>query len=352
MKRLFYIMPLVFIAVSCMKVPDNPNVPTADFTIGVGILFVNEGNYGGGNGSLSFYSYDSLKIFNDLFAATNSRPLGDVPNSLMIMQEKIYIIVNNSGKIEIVDHATLESKATIKDLVSPRNMAVVNDNKAYVTSLYSDSVAIIDLPGSFISGYINLRRTSEAIKQYGNEAFISNWVGGKEIMVVNTLTDKVVDSIEVSREPESMAIDNQRRLWVLCNGGWDRQTAAELYVIDLATHKFQKKFTFSSKLSSPMCLQIDGVGQKLYYIDKGVKLMDINAASLPVAPFITEEPGASFYKIGVNPDNSDIFISDAGDYSKPGNLLIYKNDGNFISKNKAGIIPGSMCFKLIINTQD
>lgn len=292
-----------------------------------------------------------MKVFNDLFSAANSRPLGDVPNSLLVKEDKIYIVVNNSGKIEIADHVTCESKGTIKGLVSPRNMAVINDNKAYVTSLYSDSIAIIDLPGSFISGYINLRRTSESIKVYGNEAFIANWSGGKEIMVVNTLTDKVVDSIGVSLEPESMAIDNKRRLWVLCNGGWERKTAAELYVFDLTTHRFEKKFIFPSKLSSPTCLQADGLGQTLYYIDKGVKLMDINSANLPVAPIVPEEIGASFYKIGINPVNSDIFISDAGDYSQAGNLLLYKNDGTFISKNKAGIIPGSMCFKLRVNTQ-
>jgi YVTN family beta-propeller protein len=351
MKKTFIIFLMILITVSCMKVSDVPDIPPADFTIGGGVLLVNEGNFRSGNGSLSFYSYDSLKLFNDLFTSANNRPLGDVPNSVMVKQDKIFIIVNNSGKIEIVDHASCVSTGTIQGLVSPRNMAVVNDNKAYVTSLYSDSVAIIDLPNNSVSGYINLRRTSESILATGNEAFIANWTGGNEVMVVNTISNKVVDSIGVGNEPESMVIDNKRRLWVLCNGGWARQTPAELVVINIETHGIEKRFTFPSKLSSPACLQIDGVGQTLYYIDKGIKVMDINSANLPVAPVIPESTGSSFYKIAVNPVNSDIFISDAGDYSQPGNLLLYKNDGNFVSKNKAGIIPGSMTFKLRVNTQ-
>ena len=59
--------------------------------------------------------------------------------------------------------------------------------KAYVTSMYSDSVAIINLNDNTISGYINLRRSSESIVIAGNNAYISNWIGGNEIMVINTL---------------------------------------------------------------------------------------------------------------------------------------------------------------------
>jgi DNA-binding beta-propeller fold protein YncE len=351
MKKAVIFIFMAISVLSCMKVPDIPDVPIANFTIGGGVLLANEGNFRNGNGSLSFFSYDSLKIFNDLFTSVNKRPLGDVPNSINVKEDKIYIIVNNSGKIEIVNHASCESMATISGLISPRNMAVINDNKAYVTSLYSDSLAIIDLPGNTVAGYINLRRSSESLELLGNEAFIANWAGGNEVMVVNTINDMVVDSIQVGMEPESMAIDNKKRLWVLCNGGWARQSAAELVVINMATHKVEKKFTFSTKTASPTCLQIDGVGQTLYFIDKGVKIMDINSVNLPVAPIVPEETGSSFYKIAVNPINSDIFISDAGNYAQPGYLLLYKNDGNFISRNKAGIIPGSMCFKLRINTQ-
>ncbi len=351
MKKIISIASFFLIVTSCIKLGVDPKVPPANFTIGGGVLFVDEGNFRSGNGSLSFYSYDSSKVFNDLFYEKNQRPLGDVPNSIALKEDKIFIIVNNSGKIEVIDQATAESKATISGLISPRNMAFINDNKAYVTSLYSDSLAIINLSLNSVSGYINLRRTSETIAVAGNEAFIANWVGGKEIMVVNTLLDKVVDSIEVGIEPESITIDRKLRLWVLSNGGWSRENFAKLQAINISTHKVEKTYVFPNKQASPTSLTIDGIGQTLFYLEKGVRQMDIEAVNLPGAPLIPEDAGSTYYKLAVNPINSDIFVTDVLDYVQPGFIHIYKNDGSFVGKYKTGIIPGALCFKLRIDTQ-
>ncbi len=339
------IISVCFLLVSCKDLPDYP---MADFTFGGGVFLLNEGNFNGGNGSLSFYSYDSSKVFNDLFYSTNGRPLGDVPNSIITFSDKAYIVVNNSGKIEVIDRNSVESKATVTGLISPRNMAIINDNKAYVTSIYSDSVTIINLYTNKISGYINIKKSSEAIIIAGNTAYVSNWMDGNEVMVINTLNNEVVDSIEVGTEPESMVIDRYGKLWVLCTGGWRKENLAELDVINIFTNNVENRIKFPSLADSPSCLKIDSYGQTLYYLNKGVRKMDASSLNLPAFSIVPEE-GASFYKIAINPINSDIFITDARDYMQKGYLLIYKNDGTFVSKNMADIIPGAMCFKLSIN---
>jgi YVTN family beta-propeller protein len=342
MKNPAIIIFVTLILVSCTK---EPVIQPNNITIGGGVFVLNEGNFNAGNGSLSFFSYDSLKIFNDLFYEVNGRPLGDVPNSMIINADNAYIVVNNSGKIEVVDRLTLAWKATITGLISPRNIAIVNDNKAYVSSLYSDSVAIIDLTSKSVSGYINMRRSSESIVVSGAMAYIANWIGGDEVMVINTLIDKVVDSVKVGIEPESMVIDRYRRIWVLCNGGWARENFAELDMINTFDNSVEQNFVFPSKENSPSCLQIDVFGQTLYYLENGVRQMDINSYNLPATTLISES-GANFYKMAVNPANGDIFVTDVIDYLQKGFLLHYKNDGSFITKYATGIIPGSLCFNL------
>jgi DNA-binding beta-propeller fold protein YncE len=164
-------------------------------------------------------------------------------------------------------------------------------------------------------------------------------------LVINTSDNKVVDSIKVGLEPESMVIDKNKDIWVLCNGGWTRKNYAELCVINIVTNSIQKKLIFPYKTASPTCLQIDGRGETLYYLESGVRKMGINDVSLPAIPFITES-GNYFYKIGINPHSSDICVTDAVDYQQKGFVMFFKKDGTLVSRYTAGVIPGFICFKL------
>jgi YVTN family beta-propeller protein len=345
MKKIIRLTLLLILAVSCKK---DPTYHENTYKLGGGVFILNEGNYRGGNGSLSFYSYDSTKIFNDLFSSKNNRPLGDVPNSMMIHEDNGYIVVNNSGKIEVIDPITLVSKTTITGLNSPRYIVPVSSTRAYVSSLYSDSVTIIDMTNNSIVGYINIRRSSEAILAGNNKAYVTNWAGGNEVMVINTLTNKIVDSIQVGNEPESMVLDRNLNLWVLCSGTYAGDDFAKLVQINISTDKVTKEYKFPTKEASPTCLRIDALGNTIYYLDNGVKAMEINLGKLPVSALIAD-PNSSFYKIGINPVNGDIFVTDAVDYSSRGWVLIYKSDGSIITMEKADIIPASMCFKLRVN---
>jgi hypothetical protein len=341
MKKISIFLLLFAVIVSCTK---NEDRPFDTFLTGDGVFLINEGNFMAGNGSLSFFSYDSSGIYNDLFADVNGRPLGDVPNSMEIFGDKAYIVVNNSGKIEVIKKSNLLSVKTISGLISPRNIGFVSINKAYVTSMYSDSLIIINLTDNTVSGYINLRRSSESIAVAGDKTFVANWVGGHEIMVIDNTTDEVVDSIEVGIEPESMVYDGHNMIWVLCNGGWARENFAELDGISISTNQIEKHLLFSSKEESPSCLKIDGTGQTLYYLEHGVRRMNKADATLPSEPFIPES-GHYFYKLGINPFNNDVFVTDAVDYQQSGYLLYYNGAGALIASLRAGIIPGSLCFK-------
>jgi YVTN family beta-propeller protein len=343
MNKISIFLLLLIIIVSCKKNEDRPN---RTFLTGNGVFLLNEGNFMAGNGSLSFFSYDSSKIYNDLFFEVNGRPLGDVPNSMAILGDKAYIVVNNSGKIEVIKKSNLVSVKTISGLVSPRNIGFVNSAKAYVTSMFSDSLIILNLTDNTVSGYINLRRSSESIVIAGNKAFITNWIGGHEVMVIDNTTDEVVDSVEVGIEPESMVFDGNNMIWVLCNGGLSEENFAELDGIDIATNNIEKHLQFASKEESPSCLTIDGTGETLYYLEwgGGVRRMIISDAVLPSAPFIPQSDH-NFYKLSINPANNDIFVTDAVDYQQNGYLLYYNSTGTLISSLSAGILPGSVCFE-------
>jgi YVTN family beta-propeller protein len=340
------ILIILSILSSCMK-EVNPVITDSSesYLSGDGVFIINEGNFRSGNGSLSYFSYDSLKIYNHVFLDINKRPLGDVPYSMSFNNGSAYIVVNNSGKIEVVERNDFESVSTISKINSPRYIAFINDTKAYVTSLYSDSITIIDLTANSVSGYIDIKKTSESIVTLNTTAYVANWTGGNKVMVINTSNDKVTDSIEVGIEPESMVIDKNETLWVLCNGGWKRENYAELIKISTITNKIENRYIFPLITDSPTNLQIDGEGEILYYLLNGVRKMAIESQNLPSVAFIPEE-NHLFYKMGINPDNDEIFVTDVVDYINKGKILRYGKAGTLISDMETAIIPGSICFKL------
>ncbi len=349
MRQIFTLTPgilfLLLASFGCSKDPDPVIHGTTDsYLSGNGVFVINEGNFRAGNGSLSFFSYDSLKMYNYVFYDVNKRPLGDIPYSLNFLGERAYLVVNNSGKIEVMESQTIKSVNSINKLVSPRYISFVNTEKAYVTSLFSDSITIINLLKDQISGYININHTSESIVIHGNKAFVANWVGGNKIFVINTDYDQLIDSIEVGQEPESMVIDKNETLWVLCNGGWQRNTYAELIGIDTENNLIIKRFVFPSKSDSPVSLVIDGRGENLFYLLKGVRKMPVSASALPETSLI-EPSGSNFYKLGINPENNEIFVTDVVDYQSKGFVMRYDHNGNLLSKLKSEIIPGSICFR-------
>lgn len=346
MKRNLFIGILLLLIASCSKVNDPViNYPAGfDPSGSKGLFLLNEGNFNRGNGSVSFFSYDSLTLFNNVFSVINSRPLGDTPNSINISNDKVFIIVNNSGKIEILDTTDLVSVATIRNLVSPRNISFVNSSKAYITSLYSDSITIIDTKSLEIKGFINIKHSTESILTISSKSFAANWAGGNKIFIIDNTADVVIDSIEVGMEPESIVCDRNKMLWILCNGGWAREKNAELCCYNTQTGNIERRLIFQTLDDSPSCLQVDGSGETLFYLNKGVWRINILDTELPDEAFIPES-GRLFYRMSVNPANGEIFVTDAVNYQDKGYLLRYDSDGELISEYQADVNPGAMFYK-------
>ena len=73
--------------------------------------------------------------------------------------------------------------------------------------------------------------------------------------------------------------------------------------------------------------------------------MNVDAANLPDEAFIPDL-NYNFYKMGVNPDNNEIFVTDAVVYVQKGKIIRYSNEGALISEMQADIIPGYITFKV------
>ncbi|MCE1200210.1 MAG: YncE family protein, partial [Marinilabiliales bacterium] len=152
------------------------------------MFILNEGNFMYGNATLS--CYDTLKrtVQNDLFYQVNGLPLGDVAQSMVIRNNKGYIVVNNSGKIYEIERSTGRYTGKITGLTSPRYLCFVNDTKAYVTDLYAGRIAIVNPVTHVITGYIETPNhpSTEEMVMIDNRIFVTCWSSDRTVLVIDT----------------------------------------------------------------------------------------------------------------------------------------------------------------------
>lgn len=316
---------------------------------GRGLFITNEGNFTYGNASLSYYSIDKKQVENEIFIRANGINLGDVAQSMAIRGNKGYVVVNNSGTVFVIDVNTFKVLGQIKPLVSPRYIHFVNDYKAYITDLYSPNIAVVDPQTYQVTGYIDTdgHASTEQMVQYDRYVFTNCWSYDDKILVIDTETDLLVDSISVGIQPTSIVLDKNNKLWVATDGGYKGSpygyTAPELIRIDAETRAVEQRFTFELGESlSKLCL--NGTADTLYVINKSIWRMDVEAERFPVRPFI-EYRGTLFYGITVDPVTSEVYVADAIDYVQPGVVYRFSGEAYPVDTVRTGIIPGSFCFK-------
>lgn len=347
---------------SCMKddqLWQRANVAPPDSPSGV--FIVNEGNFMYNNASLSYYDTGSREVYNDIFFNTNGLPLGDVAISMTIRDSLGYIVINNSGKINIIDINTFEYRGKIRGLTSPRYIHFIDDSKAYVSDLYAQAISIVNPALKEISGKIELpnnaspynQHPTEQMVEYGSYVFTNCWSYDNKIMLIDTYDDSVVDSMEVYLQPRFMVMDRYNSLWVLTDGGFEGnplgyETPA-LMRIDAATMSTEMVWRFE-KGHWPSGLELNGRKDTLYFINGDVYRHSVLSEADPEV-FIENpydgNPGftGGFYGLGVDPYSSEVYVADAIDNVQSGVVYRYSPGGAAVDTFRVGIMPGAFCFK-------
>lgn len=340
--RIFVISCCFSIFTACDKAPQTPDITVLPDSISGGVFIVNEGNYMQGNAALGFVNTGLKQRFDDIFKQANNKNLGDVFQSMNIINDKAYLVINNSGKIEIINPKTFKSFGTITGLRSPRYIVKAGNNKAYVSDIYDNNIFVIDLQSNQIIKKIPVQGWVEEMLSLNGNTYITN-VKNNKILVIDEFTDEIIDSITTPFAPKNILKDSANHIWVLCGDANAIDKRHFIIQLDILNKNIAKKVAINTPNTAANRLRINKEGNTLFWIDEGVFKMNVNDTLLPVNPIVSKD-NRIFYGLGIDPKYNEIFVSDAKDFNSNSDVYRYSFNGQLLGKFASGKITGDFYF--------
>ncbi len=338
-----YILALLVIASACKK---DEEVPRGEFAVGV--LVVNEGNFGDADGSIGFFSPSTETTLQDIYQKANDEVITGTFQSIYTFDNKTYIIDQSGHKIVVVEAETFKYIATISTgLDVPRYMTIAN-GKGYVSNWgpydanwqTPDSyIAVIDLANFNVLNTIDTDNGVEGMITVEGKVYAAA-SGSNKVHVIDAEKDEITDGFEVAGGPKLFAKDANGRLWVLCN----LYGTSNLVKIDIINGKVLSTFEIASGATA---IETNESGDKIYYMSapwnspSEIYVIENSATFAPQEPLIS---GDNFYGLGVNPDDETIYVGRSNGADN-GTIIRYNAEGTELDNFASGRFPNGFEFR-------
>lgn len=359
-KALLLLATVLFFLSSCRRDDDNwtsPPQPTVADTTSSGLYLLNEGGWGYNNSTLDFFDVHNGIYTRDFFTKTNPDAvlgLGDTGNDLQVYGNKLYVVMNWSKKIEVLNAQTGKRIKTIttidsKAIENARYITFAN-GFAYLSSYTTSengTVLEIDTTTLNVTRSVQVGRQPDELVAVGNKLYVANSGGyspnnpERIVSVIDLTTLEVTKTIDVAPNLRRIKKDGNGNLFV-CPWG----TSNKLYVIDSKTDRLidsiavrVENFTISKDTAYVYGAESTGGNYNYSRIDLKTKKV------LP-GQFITDGTKIQTpYGIAIEPKNGSIYIADARNYVEAGDLYCFDATGKkkFVIE-KTGIIPVQIAF--------
>lgn len=346
-----------------------PEATMADSPL-AGMYLLNEGNMGSNKCTLDYLEFSTGFYIRNIYAEHNPnvvKELGDVGNDIAIYGNRLYIVVNCSHKVEVLDaHSGVRIGQV--DIPNCRYLAF-HDGYLYVSSFVgpvqvnSDSpkgaVYKVDAESLSIVDKVVVGYQPEQMAIVGDKMYVANSGGyippeyDTTLSEIDLATMRQTAQIEVGKNPGNVLADRYGNLWVSVRG--DNENSEGRGVRILLPDEKGRYSSSRSEFIAAGCNRMILKGDSLLTISSasnyggksGYKVIDVKSRRLLSDNFIhdgTEQSIRVPYGLSVNPTSGDILISDAGNYVSSGVLHCYTSAGRLRWSVRTGDIPSGMVF--------
>lgn len=335
---------MVFAFWGCEK-DDSSSPEPLKLKFGNGVLVINDGRWGQNNATVTFLSYTNDSLYDNLFERVNNKALGDVANSFARKDDKGYIVVSNSHKIEVVNLNTFASVATINlQGYNPRHM-VISGDYGYVTSLDKDRVVKVSLISYNIVKEIPVGAKPEGIVKVGDYLYVANsgYGTGKTVSVIDTKTDALVKTLTVAQDPQFLAVGSDNNVYVVCTGDYsDPNKNSGLWKINTSNNTVVDSIILKGY---PVKIAKFKPNQFLVTNADGVVKVDISTKQTSVLIPMNQVSTASYpmvYSVAYDDQKDVIYAANPKDFKQNGEIIKFSSTGTKQGSFNCGINPGTI----------
>lgn len=347
MKRLLVcLLGLSALLAACVDAPtDAPKDFSPSPTSRVA-LALNEGLFQRNNSTLTYYEIDSNRAFTDFFERQVGRRLGDTGNDIAQYGGKIYIVVNVSSVIEVLDARAFSSVGTIllfngAQPRQPRHIAFHGRN-AFV-SCYDGTVAVIDTASLSVTRNIQVGAHPEGVAIQNGKLYVANSGGLNfpnydstvSIIDLNSLTE--IKRLALRINPTSVAADAYGDVYVISNGNYST-VPMRLLAIDSRADTLKTIFDFDAS----RIVIIDSLA--FVASNNGVMTLDVKNERVLNPSLIEPSNFQILYGISIDKARRELYCADAKNYVVSGEVKVFDFNGQFKRSFPTGLIPSKAVF--------
>lgn len=353
---------------SCSDDNDGPETYLQVYSTGAYV--VNSGNmYSKIESSLTAIDYASSTATQNVFKTANGRTLGNTANDGIVYGNKIYLAVDQSNTIEVIDKKTKQSIKQIKTTellgnaegAHPRHIIAGGGNVYFTT--YGGYVAAVDTTSFALQKKWQVGNYPEGLVFGNHTLYVANsnyGAGGGNISCINLSNDNVeTKNIEGVNNPTGIYYA-AGLLYVLDNQYYDASYNAygenALRAVDFAVGKSQKVADGNYAVCvTPGAITRTQVVRPYFYVLNapfgGTPSVSALAAGSTQAPMTLSEMPVSPCGIFADPLNGHIFVlsyrlGDKGnpDYNGNGYVVEYDRAGQKQHEYETGVGSCAMFF--------
>lgn len=338
----------LLVVASCEKGDEKPSE-----LYQTGVFITNEGPFGSGTGTVSYYDRDADALKNDIYGTANSgAAIGNILQSMSLNNGLGYLLVNNANKMLVVDSKTFTLQSTLTTgIVSPRYFLNARESSAYITQWGTDSatsgILVYDYATKTIAKTIPTGKGADKIVRNlstGTVWVLNSGGFGKDstLVIINPVADSILQKITVGIAPNSIAQDANADMWVLCGGEYQKNNGK---LVKIRNNAVEFTFPLPDGASS---LITDKEKSTLYFISNNqiYKKDLLNFGATPPSVFMKPAGATSLYSLGFDPKTGMLYCGDALDFKQSG--VVYIIDPATKTEKKkltVGIAPNGFIFQ-------